>query len=107
MFSSVLRPLRSKLEKALIALHNQDGSIKRLTQNLVHLKGDATIERLGVRMGVPDSREVERVKRKMILMQRTHSPIDKVLLLLQMCKCVHKAMGSLHGETAACFDSNP
>lgn len=100
MFSCVLRPLRSKLDKALTALHDHDGSLQRLTQNLVHLKGDATSERLGVRTGVPDSREVERVKRKMVLMQRTHSPIDKVLLLLQMCKCVHKAMGSLHGETA-------
>lgn len=102
MFSCVLRPLRSHLEKALVALHNQDGSTQRLTQNLLQLKGDATMERLGVRTGVPDSREVERVKQKLVLMQRTHSPIDKVLLLLQVCKCVHKAMGSLHGETAGC-----
>uniref|UniRef100_A0A668SB09 VPS9 domain-containing protein n=1 Tax=Oreochromis aureus TaxID=47969 RepID=A0A668SB09_OREAU len=101
MFSCVLRPLRSHLEKALVALHNQDGSTQRLTQNLLQLKGDATMERLSVRTGVPDSREVERVKQKLVLMQRTHSPIDKVLLLLQVCKCVHKAMGSLHGETAA------
>lgn len=60
------------------------------------------MERLGVRTGVPDSRGVERVKQKLILMQRTHSPIDKVLLLLQVCKLVHKAMGTLHGETDAC-----
>lgn len=99
MFSCVLRPLRSHLDKALVALHNQDGSNQRLTQNMLRLKGDAAMERLGVRTGVPDSREVERVKQKLVLMQRTHSPIDKVLLLLQLCKCVHKAMGSLHGET--------
>uniref|UniRef100_A0A4W6DTF1 Si:ch211-168d1.3 n=1 Tax=Lates calcarifer TaxID=8187 RepID=A0A4W6DTF1_LATCA len=99
MFSCVLRPLRSHLEKALTALHNQDGSSQRLTQNLLRLKGDAAMERLGVRTGVPDSREVERVRQKLILMQKTHSPIDKVLLLLQVCKCVHKAMGSLYGET--------
>lgn len=99
MFSCVLRPLKSHLEKALIASHNQDGTSQRLTQNMVRLKGDAAMERLGVRTGVPDSREVERVKQKLVLMQRTHSPIDKVLLLLQVCKCVHKAMGSLHGET--------
>uniref|UniRef100_A0A8C3G1K1 Si:ch211-168d1.3 n=1 Tax=Cyclopterus lumpus TaxID=8103 RepID=A0A8C3G1K1_CYCLU len=98
MFSCVLRPLRSHLEKALMASHNQDGSSQRLTQNLIRLKGDAAMERLGVRTGVPDGREVERVKQKLLLMQRTHSPIDKVLLLLQVCKCVHKAMGSLHGE---------
>lgn len=99
MFSCVLRPLRSQLDKALVELHSQDGSSQRLTQNLLHLKGDAAMERLGVRTGVPDSREVERVKQKLILMQRTHSPIDKVLLLLQVCKCVQKAMGSLYGET--------
>ncbi|XP_026018161.1 ras and Rab interactor 2 isoform X6 [Astatotilapia calliptera] len=107
MFSCVLRPLRSHLEKALVALHNQDGSTQRLTQNLLRLKGDATMERLGVRTGVPDSREVERVKQKLVLMQRTHSPIDKVLLLLQVCKCVHKAMGSLHGQEVSWDDFLP
>lgn len=101
MFSCILRPLRSRLEKALMALHDQDGSTQRLTQNMLCLKGEAAMERLGVRTGVPDGRGVERVKQKLILMQRTHSPIDKVLLLLQVCKLVHKAMGTLHGETAA------
>uniref|UniRef100_A0A3Q4BDK7 VPS9 domain-containing protein n=1 Tax=Mola mola TaxID=94237 RepID=A0A3Q4BDK7_MOLML len=95
MFSCVLRPLKSQLDKALVEMHGKDGSTQRLTQNLLRLKGDAAMERLGVRTGVPDSREVERVKQKMALMQRTHSPIDKVLLLLQVCKCVHKAMGEV------------
>ncbi|XP_040887325.1 ras and Rab interactor 2 [Toxotes jaculatrix] len=107
MFSCVLRPLRSHLEKALVALHNQDGSSQCLTQNLLRLKGDVAMERLGVRTGVPDSREVERVKQKLVLMQRTHSPIDKVLLLLQVCKCVHKAMGSLHGQEVSWDDFLP
>lgn len=98
MFSCVLRPLRSRLDKALVELHTRDGSTQCLTQNLLCLKGGVATERLGVRTGVPDSREVERVKQKMALMQRTHSPIDKILLLLQVCKCVHKSMGSLHGE---------
>lgn len=98
MFSCVLRPLKSHLVKALVALHNHDGSSQRLAHNLHRLKGDAAMEQLGVRTGVPDIRGVERVRQKLILMQRTHSPIDKVLLLLQVCKCVHKAMGSLHGE---------
>ncbi|CAJ1085963.1 ras and Rab interactor 3 isoform X1 [Xyrichtys novacula] len=107
IFSCVLRPLRSCLDKALVELHNQDGSSQRLTQNLLRLRGDAAMERLGVRTGVPDSREVERVKQKLILMQRTHSPIDKVLLLLQVCKCVHKAMGSLHGQEVGWDDFLP
>lgn len=98
MFSCVLRPLRTHLNRALVELHRRDGSTQRLVQNLLRLKGDAAMECLGVRTGVPDSREVERVKQKLVLMQRTHSPIDKVLLLLQVCKCVHKSMGTLHGE---------
>lgn len=98
MFSCVLRPLRTHLSRALAALHSKDGSTQLLVQNLLRLKGDAAMERLGVRTGVPDSREVERVKQKLALMQKTHSPIDKVLLLLQVCKCVHKSMGTLHGE---------
>uniref|UniRef100_A0A665U6B4 Si:ch211-168d1.3 n=1 Tax=Echeneis naucrates TaxID=173247 RepID=A0A665U6B4_ECHNA len=57
--------------------------------------------------GVPDCREVERVRKKLVLMQRTHSPIDKVLLLLQVCKCVHKAMGCLHGEKMSWDDFLP
>ncbi|XP_037615580.1 ras and Rab interactor 3 [Sebastes umbrosus] len=107
MFSCVLRPLRSHLEKALVASHNQDGTSQRLTQNMIRLKGDAAMEQLGVRTGVPDSREVERVKQKLLLMQRTHSPIDKVLLLLQVCKCVHKAMGSLQGQEVSWEDFLP
>uniref|UniRef100_A0A8D3D3P9 Si:ch211-168d1.3 n=1 Tax=Scophthalmus maximus TaxID=52904 RepID=A0A8D3D3P9_SCOMX len=90
MFSCVLRPLRSHLEKALVALHDRDGSSQRLARNLLRLRGDAAMERLGVRTGVPDGRGVERAKQKLALMQRTHSPVDKVLLLLQVCKCVHK-----------------
>ncbi|XP_030017794.1 ras and Rab interactor 2 [Sphaeramia orbicularis] len=107
MFSCVLRPLRSPLEKALVALHNQDGSSQRLSQNMLRLKGEGAMERLGVRTGVPDSREVERVKQKLILMHRTHSPIDKILLLLQVCKCVHKAMGALHGQEVSFEDFLP
>ncbi|XP_062239439.1 ras and Rab interactor 2 [Platichthys flesus] len=107
MFSCVLRPLRAPLEKALVALHNRDGSSQRLTQNLLRLKGGGAMERLGVRTGVPDGRGVERVRQKLVLMQRTHSPVDKVLLLLQVCKCVHKAMGVLLGQEVSWEDFLP
>ncbi|KAL6118439.1 rin1 [Pungitius sinensis] len=107
MFSCVLRPLRPHLERALAAAHAQDGSSRRLGQNMARLKGDGAMERLGVRTGVPDAREVERAKQKLLLMQRTHSPIDKVLLLLQVCKCVHKAMGSLPGQEVSWEDFLP
>ncbi|XP_055084872.1 ras and Rab interactor 2 [Periophthalmus magnuspinnatus] len=107
MFSCVLRPLRSHLKKALLTLHDQDGSSQRVSQNMVHLKGEGAMAKLGVRTGVPDSREVERVKQKLTVMHRTHSPIDKVLLLLQICKCVHKAMGIPHGQEVSWDDFLP
>uniref|UniRef100_A0A3B3X727 VPS9 domain-containing protein n=1 Tax=Poecilia mexicana TaxID=48701 RepID=A0A3B3X727_9TELE len=101
------KPLKCHLEKALTSFHSRDGSTQCLTQNLLRLKGNGAMERLGVRTGVPDAREVERVKQKLILMQRTHSPIDKVLLLLQVCKFVHKAMGTLHGGDVSWDDFLP
>ncbi|KAM4611816.1 ras and Rab interactor 2 [Polymixia lowei] len=107
MFSCVLRPLKSVLDQALVALHRRDGSTRRLGQNLLRLKGEGAMDRLGVRTGVPDCREVDRVRQKLTLMQRTHSPIDKVLLLLQICKCVHKAMGSLNGHEVSWEDFLP
>ena len=99
MFSSVLRPLKKLLDNTLVALHRLDGSSQRLAQDLLRVKGGG-LERLGIRApsGAAYDREVERVRQKLGMMQRSHSPIDKVLLLLQACKCVHKAMGSLHRE---------
>ena len=108
MFSCVLRPLKKLLDHTLVVLHRMDGSSQRLAQNLLRFKGGGGrggggggLERLGIRApssGASYDREVERVRQKLGLMQRSHSPIDKVLLLLQACKCVHKAMGSLHRE---------
>ncbi|XP_077355398.1 ras and Rab interactor 2 isoform X3 [Festucalex cinctus] len=96
MFSCVLRPLKSHLDKALVALHQHDASSQRFQRNLLRLKGEGAAERLGMRMGVPDGRQVDKVKRKLALMRRTHSPVDKVLLLLQICKCVQKGAGTAH-----------
>ena len=101
MFGCVLKPLRVLLGQALLSLHRQDGSTQRLACSLLDCQ-EGAMEHLGVLVGVPDTRGVERVRQKLALMQRTHSPIDKMLLLLQMCKSVQKAMGALHdgGEWA-------
>ncbi|XP_052353331.1 ras and Rab interactor 2 isoform X1 [Oncorhynchus keta] len=95
MFGCVLKPLRVLLDQALLSLHRQDGSTQHLASSLLACQ-EGAMERLGVLVGVPDTRGVERVRQKLGLMQRTHSPIDKVLLLLQVCKSVQKAMGALH-----------
>ncbi|CAL8242044.1 unnamed protein product [Merluccius merluccius] len=108
MFSCVLRPLKKPLDHALVVLHCLDSSSQRLTQNLLQFKAGAGggLEQLGIRApsGAAYDREVERVRQKLGLMQRSHSPIDKVLLLLQACKCVHKATGSLHRQEVSWED---
>ncbi|CAB1351493.1 unnamed protein product [Coregonus sp. 'balchen'] len=93
---------------ALLSLHRQDGSTQRLACSLLDCQ-EGAMERLGVLVGVPDTRGVERVRQKLALMQRTHSPIDKMLLLLQMCKAVQKAMGALHegGQEVSSADFLP
>jgi len=103
MFSCVLRPLKKLLDRALVVLHSLDGSSQRLAQNMLRFRagGDGGgLEELGIRApsDAGYAREVERVRKKLGLMRRSHSPVDKVLLLLQACKCVHMAVGSLHSE---------
>ncbi|CDQ69846.1 unnamed protein product [Oncorhynchus mykiss] len=107
MFGCVLKPLRVLLGQALLSLHRQDGSTQRLACSLLDCQ-EGAMEHLGVLVGVPDTRGVERVRQKLALMQRTHSPIDKMLLLLQMCKAVQKAMGALHdGQEVSSTDFLP
>ncbi|XP_036404799.1 ras and Rab interactor 2-like [Megalops cyprinoides] len=97
MFGCVLKPLKVQLDQALLSLHTQDGSTQRLADSL-RSSQEGALERFGVRGSVPDARDVERVRQKLGLMQRTHSPIDKVLLLLQSCKYIYKAMGPPPGK---------
>ncbi|XP_019714112.1 ras and Rab interactor 2, partial [Hippocampus comes] len=107
MFSCVLRPLRAHLDKALVTLHRRDESSRRLSRSLSRLRGEGAAERLGLRAGVPDGRQVGEVKRKLALMRRAHSPVDKLLLLLQVCKCVQKALGAPLGQEVSWDDFLP
>ncbi|XP_072573253.1 ras and Rab interactor 2 isoform X1 [Paramormyrops kingsleyae] len=93
MFGCVLKPLKSQLDQTLLALHAQDGSTQRMVESL-RASQEGLPEHFGVRVGVLDSHGVERARQKLLLMQRAYSPIDKVLLLLQVCKSVYKAMGN-------------
>ncbi|KAJ8405389.1 hypothetical protein AAFF_G00318620 [Aldrovandia affinis] len=97
MFGCILKPLKAQLDQALLSLHAQDGSTQRLANSLQSSQ-EGPLERFGVHVGVPDARGLERLRQKLVLMQRTHSPIDKVLLLLQVCKCIYKAMGPPSGK---------
>lgn len=97
LFGCVLKPLKVQLGQILLSLHTQDGSLQRFTNSLQAYQ-EGALQRLGVRVAVVDAQGVERAKKKLTLMQRSHSPIDKVLLLLQVCKSVYKAMGVQPGE---------
>ncbi|KAG7484936.1 hypothetical protein MATL_G00055560 [Megalops atlanticus] len=97
VFRCVLKPLKSQVDAALRSLHAQDGSTQQLTDGL-RAAQEGALERLGVRVGVPGAQGVEKVRRKLQLMQRAYSPIDKVLLLLQACKCVYSAMTTAPGQ---------
>ncbi|XP_077597755.1 ras and Rab interactor 2 isoform X3 [Stigmatopora nigra] len=99
MFSCVLRPLKAPLDQALAALHQRDPFSSRFRENLLRAKDEGAARLLGLRPAdLPDGGQVERVKKKLALMRRAHSPVDKVLLLLQVCKCVQKAWGGVQGK---------
>uniref|UniRef100_A0A8B9GNC8 Ras and Rab interactor 2 n=1 Tax=Astyanax mexicanus TaxID=7994 RepID=A0A8B9GNC8_ASTMX len=106
LFGCVLKPLKLQLGQTLLSLHTQDGSLQRFANSLQACQ-QGTLERLGVRSGVLDAQGIERAKKKLTLMQRSHSPIDKVLLLLQVCKSVYKAMGSQPGQDYSSEDFLP
>ncbi|XP_026878278.2 ras and Rab interactor 2 [Electrophorus electricus] len=106
LFGCVLKPLKLQLGQTLLSLHTQDGSLQRFANSLQACQ-EGALERLCVRVGVLDARGVERAKKKLILMQRSHSPIDKVLLLLQVCKSVYKAMGGQPGQDFGSEDFLP
>ncbi|XP_052003235.1 ras and Rab interactor 3 [Xyrauchen texanus] len=93
LFRCVLKPLKVQMQQTLVSLHTRDGSLKRITDSMLACQ-EGALEHLGVRVGVLDVRGIERAKKKLMLMQRSHSPIDKVVLLLQVCKSVYKAMGT-------------
>uniref|UniRef100_A0A8C9V7J3 Ras and Rab interactor 1a n=1 Tax=Scleropages formosus TaxID=113540 RepID=A0A8C9V7J3_SCLFO len=91
LFRCVLKPLKGRLDSALRLLHERDGSLRLLADGLRATR-DGPLERFGVRVAVLDAGGVERIRQKLALMQRAYSPVDKVVLLLQVCKAVYQAM---------------
>ncbi|XP_057204360.1 ras and Rab interactor 3 isoform X2 [Triplophysa rosa] len=106
LFGCVLKPLKVQLHQTLVSLHTLDGSLQRITDSMLACQ-EGALERLGVRVGVLDIRGIDRAKTKLTLMQRSHSPIDKVLLLLQVCKSVYKAMGTQPDQPVGSEDFLP
>ncbi|KAL0993928.1 hypothetical protein UPYG_G00115660 [Umbra pygmaea] len=92
MFRCVLKPLKGQIDRTLKALHEQEGSNQRMADSLAAARGKTPLECFGVRVVVPDAAGVEKVRQKLVLMSRAYSPIDKVVLLLQVCKLIYQAM---------------
>ncbi|KAJ8405846.1 hypothetical protein AAFF_G00312830 [Aldrovandia affinis] len=97
MFRCVLKPLKAQVDLALRSLHKQDGSTQLMSDGL-HAAQEGALQRFGVRVGVPDAQGMEKVRQKLVLLQRAYSPIDKVLLLLQVCKCIYTSMKTDPGK---------
>lgn len=79
-------------------MHEQDGSFKRLEESMKRARDASPRDLFGVQVAVPDAHGIEKIKQKMSLMRRAYSPIDKVVLLLQICKLIYKAMKTNTGE---------
>ncbi|XP_051537142.1 ras and Rab interactor 2-like [Myxocyprinus asiaticus] len=107
MFRCVLKPLKPQIDAALRNLHKQDGSFQRMMDSLQRAKGASPQQLFGVQVGVPDAQGIENIRHKLTLMQRAYSPIDKVLLLLQICKLIYKAMKNKSGQEFGADDFLP
>ncbi|XP_056302552.1 ras and Rab interactor 2 [Danio aesculapii] len=107
MFRCILKPLKPQIDAALKTLHKQDGSFQRMMDSLQRAKAASPQKLFGVQAGVPDAQGIEKIKHKLTLMQRAYSPIDKVLLLLQTCKLIYKAMKNKSGQEFGADDFLP
>lgn len=92
MFRCVLKPLKAQVDGALSTLHDRDGSSQRMAESLQRARERSPLELFGVQVNVPDTQGIEKVRQKLSMLQRAYSPIDKVLLILQVCKLIYKSM---------------
>lgn len=99
MFRSVLKPLKGQIDAALCALHNKDGSSQHMAESLRRAKEGSPLALFGVQVNVPDAQGIDKVRQKLSMLKRAYSPIDKVLLLLQVCKLIYKAMNKDKGNS--------
>ncbi|XP_072517720.1 ras and Rab interactor 2 [Salminus brasiliensis] len=94
LFRCVLKPLKAQICAALHTLHERDGSLKSMSESMRRARENLPHDLFGVQVPVPDTQGIEKIKRKLSLMKCAYSPIDKVHLLLQICKLIYKAMKS-------------
>ncbi|MCI4386465.1 hypothetical protein PGIGA_G00062640 [Pangasianodon gigas] len=107
LFRCVLKPLKEQIDTALYNVREHDGSFKRLAESMKRARDASPRDLFGVQVAVPDAHGIEKIKHKMSLMRRAYSPIDKVVLLLQICKLIYKAMKTNTGQEFGADDFLP
>ncbi|TSL04315.1 Ras and Rab interactor 2 [Bagarius yarrelli] len=107
LFRCVLKPLKGQIDTALSNMRENDGSFKRLAESMKSASDASPQDLFGVQVSVPDAHGIEKIKHKMSLMRRAYSPIDKVVLLLQICKHIYKAMKGSKGQEFGADDFLP
>ncbi|XP_074548616.1 ras and Rab interactor 3 [Halichoeres trimaculatus] len=98
---SVLKPLREPIYQSLEKLHENEGSLKQLTQNQSVVLGSTTTA-LGITTAVPEASAMEKISIKMNNLHMEYSPQKKIEMLLKACKIIYDSMsvsspGRAHG----------
>lgn len=98
---SVLKPLREPIYQCLEKLHNDSGSLSKLSQNQSIVLGSTTTA-LGVTTAVPEASSMEKISIKLSNLHLEYSPQRKIEMLLKACKVIYDSMsvsspGRAHG----------
>lgn len=98
---SVLKPLREPIYQCLEKLHNDSGSLTKLSQNQSVVLGSTTTA-LGVTTAVPEASAMEKISIKLSNLHLEYSPQKKIEMLLKACKIIYDSMsvsspGRAHG----------
>uniref|UniRef100_A0A4W4DY51 VPS9 domain-containing protein n=1 Tax=Electrophorus electricus TaxID=8005 RepID=A0A4W4DY51_ELEEL len=107
LFRCVLKPLKRQIDEALHVLHERDGCSKRIAESMQRARKASPCDLFGVQVTVPDTQGIDKLRRKMSLVRRAYSPIDKLHLLLQICKLIYKAMKNNAGQEFGADDFLP
>ncbi|XP_078505092.1 ras and Rab interactor 2 isoform X2 [Lissotriton helveticus] len=106
MHKCILKPLKNHIDAMLKEFHTADGSWRQLKENL-QLVRQRNPQELGVFAPVPDFVDVEKIKVKLMTMQKMYSPEKKVMLLLRICKLIYTCMENKSGRMYGADDFLP
>uniref|UniRef100_H3D9H6 Ras and Rab interactor 2 n=1 Tax=Tetraodon nigroviridis TaxID=99883 RepID=H3D9H6_TETNG len=107
MHKSVLKPLKSVIEKTLHDFQVNSGAWQQLKNNLALAKTKRPQE-LGVDGAVlPDAVALDKIRQKFLSMRKKYSPEKKVSVLLRVCKLIYSVMQDNSGRMYGADDFLP